>query len=87
VSTPIAPNFVRLYVNLGKKDGVTADIVANHLSSFGHAIPTGAIELMNTHCYVNVPSTAAEKLCASVSNTTLVGRTVLCEPARPPRRR
>lgn len=78
---------VRLYVNLGRKDNVTAVQIAEHLSSCGFPISEKSIELMNTHCYVNVSQAVAERLCTALSHSVLAGRTVVCEPARPPRRR
>lgn len=78
---------VRLYVNLGKKDNVSASQVAEHLSTSGIPISEKSIELMNTHCYVNVPQAVADRLCTAMSHSELAGRSVLCEPARPPRRR
>jgi ATP-dependent RNA helicase DeaD len=84
---PIEGGLVRLYVNLGKKDNLTAVQIAEHLSSSGTPISDKSIELMNTHCYVNVPPAIAEQLCTAISRSQFAGRTVLCEPARPPRRR
>jgi len=78
---------VRLYVNLGRKDGATAELVAELLSSSAAAVPATDVELMNTHCYVNVAAETAEALCAGVSGRDHNGRAIVCEPARPPKRR
>jgi len=83
----VATGHVRLYVNVGRKDGATADLVAEMLSSSGATVPAGDVELMNTHCYVNVASEAAEILCSGVHGKSHNGRAVICEPARPPKRR
>jgi superfamily II DNA/RNA helicase len=77
----------RLYVNLGRKDGVTPENVAELLSSSGVSVPTADVELMNTHSYVNVSRDDAEKLCKAMVGKEYNGRAVTCEPARPPRRR
>ena len=78
---------VRLYVNLGRKDGATAELVAELLSSSGAVVPATDVELMNTHCYVNVAGATAEALCASMHGRNHNGRAIVCEPARPPKRR
>ncbi len=83
----VATGQVRLYVNLGRKDGATAEMVADMLSSSGTVVPAADVELMNTHCYVNVAKEAAEALCAGMNGRSHNGRSILCEPARPPRRR
>jgi ATP-dependent RNA helicase DeaD len=83
----IASGQVRLYVNLGRKDGASAELVAEMLSSSGAVVPVADIELMNTHCYVNVAKETAETLCAGLNGRTHNGRAVVCEPARPPKRR
>jgi ATP-dependent RNA helicase DeaD len=78
---------VRLYVNLGRKDGVTSEQVADQLSASGVAVPASAVELMNTHSYINVAREVADILCSKVTGQLYSGRAVVCEPARPPRRR
>jgi len=83
----VAAGLVRLYVNLGRKDGVTAEIVAEMLSSSGAVVPVADVELMNTHCYINVAKETAETLCAGLNGRSHNGRAVVCEPARPPKRR
>ncbi len=83
----VASGQVRLYVNLGRKDGATAELVAEMLSSGGAVVPAEDVELMNTHSYVNVARETAESLCAGMSGRSHNGRAVVCEPARPPKRR
>jgi hypothetical protein len=83
----VASGQVRLYVNLGRKDGATPEIVAEILSSSGAVVPVADVELMNTHSYVNVAKQTAETLCAGLNGRSHNGRAVVCEPARPPKRR
>jgi len=83
----VASGQVRLYVNVGRKDGATAELVADMLSSSGATVPVTDVELMNTHCYVNVAKETAEVLCSGVHGKSHNGRAVICEPARPPKRR
>jgi ATP-dependent RNA helicase DeaD len=78
---------VRLYLNLGRKDGVTAEEIAEILTSTGVAVPVAAIDTMNTHSYINVSSGDGEKLCSGLVGRERNGRPIACEPARPPRRR
>jgi ATP-dependent RNA helicase DeaD len=78
---------VRLYVNLGRKDDATAESVAELLSSSGVAIAAASVELMNTHSYINVSKPVADTLCTAMVGRAHNGRSVICEPARPPRRR
>jgi ATP-dependent RNA helicase DeaD len=82
-----APGQVRLFLNLGRKDGATPDEIAELLSSTGVTVPAAAIDTMNTHSYINVTSAEADKLCAGLAGRERNGRSVVCEPARPPRRR
>jgi ATP-dependent RNA helicase DeaD len=78
---------IRLYVNLGRKDDATPELVANILSSGGVVVPVEVIELMNTHSYINVARETAEILCTAMSGRMHNGRAIVCEPARPPKRR
>jgi hypothetical protein len=82
-----APGLVRLYVNLGRKDNVTPELVAELLTASGATVPASDVELMNTHSYINVTQETAGILCAAMNGRTHNGRAVVCEPARPPRRR
>ena len=82
-----APGQVRLYLNLGRKDGVSTDEIAALLASTGVTVPATAIDTMNTHTYINVDAADGEKLCAGLVGKERNGRAVMCEPARPPRRR
>ena len=82
-----APGQVRLYLNLGRKDGVSTDELVALLASTGVSVPATSIDTMNTHTYINVDAADGEKLCAGLVGKERNGRTIMCEPARPPRRR
>jgi ATP-dependent RNA helicase DeaD len=86
-SEPPATGEVRLYVNLGRKDNATAELVAELLSSAGAVVPAADVELMNTHSYVNVSKPAADLLCSAMNGRLYSGRAIVCEAARPLRRR
>jgi ATP-dependent RNA helicase DeaD len=78
---------VRLYLNLGRKDGVSTEEIVSLLAGTGVAVPATSIDTMNTHSYINVDSADGEKLCAGLVGKERNGRAIMCEPARPPRRR
>ena len=78
---------MRLYVNLGRKDGATTELVAEQLSASGVSLPASDIELMNTHSYINVSPDIADTLCEKMNGRQFNGRAIVCERARPPRRR
>jgi ATP-dependent RNA helicase DeaD len=78
---------VRLYLNLGRKDGATTDEIVALLASTGVSVPATSIDTMNTHSYINVDAADGEKLCAGLVGKERNGRAIMCEPARPPRRR
>jgi hypothetical protein len=82
-----APGQVRLFLNLGRKDGATPEEISELLSSTGVTVPAASIDTMNTHSYINVTSSDGERLCAGLVGRERNGRAVVCEPARPPRRR
>jgi hypothetical protein len=81
------PGQARLYLNLGRKDGASNADVATLLAAHGLSVPTPDIDVMNTHTYINIDAAEAERLCAALSGQEHAGRTLLCERARPPRRR
>jgi hypothetical protein len=82
-----APGQARLYLNLGRKDGASDGDIVSLLAGEGMAVPPGDIEVMNTHTYLNVALADAERLCAALAGKEHAGRTLVCEPARPPKRR
>lgn len=84
---PSTNGAVRLYVNLGRKDGATPELVAEQLSASGVSLPPSDIELMNTHSYINVSPDVADALCQRMNGQQFNGRAIVCERARPPRRR
>jgi ATP-dependent RNA helicase DeaD len=82
-----APGQVRLYLNLGRKDGISTEEIVSLLASTGVSVPATSIDTMNTHTYINVDAADGEKLCAGLVGKERNGRAIMCEPARPPRRR
>lgn len=86
-AVPASGGAVRLYVNLGRKDGATPEVVVEQLAASGVSLPASDIELMNTHSYINVSPEVADALCQKMNGRLFNGRAIVCERARPPRRR
>ncbi|HEX4404143.1 MAG TPA: DEAD/DEAH box helicase [Polyangia bacterium] len=85
-SDELAPGTARLYLNLGRKDGASERDVLALLSA--HATLSGppALDIMNTHTYINVPSDDAGRVCEALTGKELAGRALVCEPAKPRKR-
>jgi ATP-dependent RNA helicase DeaD len=77
----------RLYLNLGRKDGASEGDVSELLSSEGISVSPADLDVMNTHTYVNVPAADAERVRSALTGKVHNGRALVCEAARPPRRR
>ncbi len=74
----------RLYLNIGKREEVSADDVRALLGEWlgDDAEQIGAIALRNTHCYVRVPEGLVNAVIASVEGKTYKERDVVIERAR-----
>ncbi len=74
----------RLFVSLGKRDGVTADdlraILGRELGDDVKRI--GSVALRDSHCHVRVPEDLAERIIVSVHGTSHNGTEVRVERAR-----
>ncbi len=79
------PGMARLFVNIGRQDGVRpGDLVgaiANEAGVPGREI--GAIDLFDTYAFVEVPQAATPRVVQALSRTTIRGRQVNVEIARP----
>jgi ATP-dependent RNA helicase DeaD len=76
----------RLFLNLGRKDDASSDEVLALFAELGVTVSPADIDVMNTHSYVNVPASEADRLCERLSGRDRNGRPLLCERARPRRR-
>ena len=83
-STP--ENVTRLYLNLGRKDGASEQEVRDLLATHVGPVDVSEIDVMNTHTYVNVAPTDAEKVVGALTGKELGGRQIVCEQAKPRRR-
>ena len=81
----VPEGMARLYLNLGRKDGAgdveIRDLLRAHASFEGVA----ALEIMNTHTYLNVASAEADAICSAITGKQIGDRDLLCERARPRR--
>lgn len=75
-----APGEVRLYLNLGRRDQVTEETLAEFLAQRGAS--RYANELHSTHAYLYVPEAQAEQVIAALNGAMHGQRAVLCERAR-----
>ena len=75
----------RLYVNLGKRENITAAGVRDLLSqgmSDAEADRIGSVALRNTHCYVRVPDDIVDKVIETSAGKLYEDREVKVERAR-----
>jgi ATP-dependent RNA helicase DeaD len=75
----------RLYVNIGKREGLSASDVRQILGegvSEDKAGRIGSVALRNTHCYVRVPEDIVDDVIAAAAGKTYEGREMVIERAR-----
>jgi ATP-dependent RNA helicase DeaD len=79
------PGMVRLFINVGRQDGVRpgdfVGAIANEAGIPGKEI--GAIDLFDTYSFVEIPQAAAQRVVTTLGRTTIRGRQVNAEIARP----
>jgi ATP-dependent RNA helicase DeaD len=84
---PATPdNVTRLYLNLGRKDGASEQEIRDLLATHAGPADVSEIDVMNTHTYLNVAPTDAEKIVGALTGKELGGRQLVCEQAKPRRR-
>lgn len=75
----------RLFINIGRQDGVRpgdfVGAIANEANIPGQAI--GAIDIFDTYSFVEVPQAEAQRVVTALGSTTIRGRQVSAEIARP----
>ncbi len=76
----------RLYVNLGRKDGASERDIRDLITAHAGEVQLSAIDVMNTHTYLNVPPADADRVVAALAGRELAGRQIVCESAKPRRR-
>jgi hypothetical protein len=81
----MAGDSARLYVNVGKREGLTASDVRRILGegvSEDIAGRIGPVALRNTHCYVRVPEDIVDDVITSIAGKMYEGREMVVERAR-----
>jgi hypothetical protein len=78
------PSTTRLYVNLGKREQITADEVRDLLSEGlgDDAAKIGSVAVRNTHCYVRVPEELVDAIIENTRGKSFKERDVIVERAR-----
>jgi ATP-dependent RNA helicase DeaD len=75
------PGTVRLYLNLGRRDGARGENVAGLVSERAQLEPL-RVQLRNTHSYLVVKEEDAPRVVSALNGTRWGERDLLCEPAR-----
>jgi hypothetical protein len=79
-------NVARLYLNLGRKDGASERDIRDLIASHAGEVSISAVDVMNTHTYLNVAPADSDRVVAALSSREMGGRQIICEPAKPRRR-
>ena len=77
---PLPEGHVRLYLNLGRRDGAKEPEIEQLLRDKGVEVPT--LQLRNSHTYLIVPEERADSVAAALTGGKFGERDVLCERAR-----
>jgi ATP-dependent RNA helicase DeaD len=75
-----APGEARLYLNLGRRDQLTEEVLVDFLTQ--HGVTKLPIELHSTHTYLYAPEAQAEHVIAALHGKMHGQRAVQCERAR-----
>jgi ATP-dependent RNA helicase DeaD len=79
----LGPDFLELFVNVGKRDGVRASDLQRLLSEKGlSSVEVGQIRIRDRMSYLNVRKDAFERAVAALAGQLLGGRTLVAELAR-----
>jgi hypothetical protein len=79
-------NVARLYLNLGRKDGASERDIRDLITSHAGEVNVLAVDVMNTHTYLNVAPADVDRVVAALAGREMGGRQIICEPAKPRRR-
>ncbi len=71
----------RLYLNLGRRDGIEEDQVRALLAE--HRVEPRTLDVMSSHSYLNVDEDAADRVMSELSTARYGERELRCERARP----
>jgi ATP-dependent RNA helicase DeaD len=76
------PGMVRLYVNVGKREGLKSEDVTQLLKESAPDAAIGKITVLGTHSYVSVPDEAADAVIQALKGKKLGDREVVIERAK-----
>jgi ATP-dependent RNA helicase DeaD len=76
----LAPGDLRVYLNLGRRDGLDEEQVQAMLRERG--LPSFSTEVRSTHTYLAVPEAHVEWVVTSLNGHRIGNRSLLCERAR-----
>jgi len=81
------PHLAELYVNVGRRDGASEDTLYDALLERAgiRSDEIASVDLRQNNCYVRLHPSLLDRAAQSLTGTTLVGRQVLAERARPRR--
>jgi len=77
---PIEPGVVRLYLNLGRRDGASAEEIERFIADQG--VTYRRAQVRNSHTYLFVDEAAAPATIAALTGRRHGDRELVCEPAR-----
>ena len=80
-ATPLASGLLRLYLNLGRRDGLTDEELAKFLGE-KNAHPIEKVELLNSHTYLIVTEAEEGRVLHALNGSIHGTRDVICERAR-----
>jgi hypothetical protein len=78
--TPLAPGQVRLYLNVGRRDGVSDDEIKSFID--GKGISYAALDIRSSHTYVIADESNENAILTALNGAILGTRDLVCERAR-----
>ena len=78
--TPLPEGHVRLYLNLGRRDGAKEPEIEQLLQDKGLSV--ASLELRNSHTYLIVTEANAEGVTGALTGGKFGERDIVCERAR-----
>jgi hypothetical protein len=81
---PEEPGFVRLYVNVGKRESLGSDEISKLIidAAPDHAASVGRVTVLPTHTYVAVKEESADALVAAMAGKKVGERELVVERAK-----
>jgi len=77
---PLAPGQVRLYLNVGRRDGISDDEIKTFVDQ--KAVPYAALDVRSSHTYLIADESNENAILAALNGSILGTRDLVCERAR-----